>query len=322
MGPRFWPLVRGSVPWLVPNRTTASLGSLPPPSGEVQSGEKTAALSLKWRYGRTVIAIATASQKGGVGKTTLCINLAYSLARRGWNTLLVDSDPQSGVGLSLARSTKAKQGFYDFLTGEKNFNKLILSTRLPELQILPAGQYDACARKGLSLEEAPAQLAELLRAAKIRGVDCVIMDTAAGLNGMSEAVVKACDYVILPQQAEPLAVRSVPHMLETLSRFRAEGAGVKVAGILLTMVMADHQISQKVVSELRALLPADLMFDQIVPRLPSFLEASAMGVPVALVKRNPPPEALIFDQIAAEIEQRTGLILEREASDNHASLLD
>nr|WP_246430926.1 ParA family protein [Prosthecobacter dejongeii] len=284
--------------------------------------KKAAAFSLGCVYLRTVIAIATASQKGGVGKTTLCINLAYSLARRGWNTLLVDTDPQGGVGLSLARSTKAKQGFYDFLTGEKNFNKLVLSTRLPELQILPAGQYDACARQGWSPAEVPARLADLLRAAELRGVDCLIIDTAAGLNGMSESVVKACDYVILPQQAEPLAVRSVPHMLETLSRFRAEGAGVKVAGILLTMVMGENQISQKVVAELRALLPADLMFEQSIPRMGSFLEASAMGVPVALIKRNPPPEALIFDQIAAEIEQRTGLLQEREASDNHASLLD
>jgi chromosome partitioning protein len=288
----------------------------------VHDCKKSAANSFAFVYLRTVIAIATASQKGGVGKTTLCINLAYSLARRGWNTLLVDTDPQGGVGLSLARSTKAKQGFYDFLLGEKNFNKLVLSTRLPELQILPAGQYDACARQGWSQTEVPGRLADLLRAAELRGVDCLIIDTAAGLNAMSESVVKACDYVILPQQAEPLAVRSVPHMLETLSRFRAEGAGVKVAGILLTMVMGDNQISQKVVSELRALLPADLMFEQNIPRMTSFLEASAMGVPVALIKRNPPPEALIFDQLAAEIEQRTGLLQERESSDNHASLLD
>ena len=271
---------------------------------------------------RPVIAIATASQKGGVGKTTLCINLAYSLARRGWNVLLADTDPQGGVGLSLARSTRSKQGFYDYLCGGGDFDKLVLATRLPELQILPAGQYDACSRRGWPAHEVPARLADILRSAELRGVDCLIMDTAAGLNGMSESVVKACDYVIIPQQAEPLAVRSVPHMLETLSRYRSEGAPVKVAGILLTMVMAGNSISQKVVNELRAMLPASLMFEQNVPRLESFLEASAMGVPVALMKRNPPPEALIFDQIAAEIEQRTGLPEDREAAQSHASLLD
>ena len=133
---------------------------------------------------------------------------------------------------------------------------------------------------------------------------------------------KASDYVVLPQQAEPLAIRSVPHMLETLARYRAEGAGVKVAGILLTMVMREHEMSLRVARELREMLPAHLMFQQSIPRLPSFLDASALGVPVALTKRNPPPEALIFDQIAAELEQRTGLAKQREKHDEHASLLD
>lgn len=267
-----------------------------------------------------MIAIATASQKGGVGKTTLCINLAYSLARRGWKVLLVDTDPQGGVGLSLARSTRARQGFYDWLCGAPEFSGLVLTTRLPELQILPSGQFDACARRGWAEAAVPARLQALLRAAERSGVDCVLFDTAAGLNGMTEAVVKACDYVLVPQQAEPLAVRSVPHMLETLARFRAEGARVTVAGILLTMVIGGNAISQRVVAELRGLLPADLMFEQNVPRLESFLEASALGLPLALTRRNPPPEALVFDQLAAELEQRTGLFHDRDPG--HANLLD
>jgi chromosome partitioning protein len=269
-----------------------------------------------------VIAIATASQKGGVGKTTLCINLAYSLARRGWHVLLIDTDPQGGVGLSLAKSTKAREGFHEFLVRGGDLGKMVVSTRLPELEIVPAGQYDTCARQGWSVHEVPARLADLLRSAELRGVDVVLMDTAAGMGNTTEAVVKACDFVVLPQQAEPLAIRSVPHLLETLARFRAEGAGVRVAGILLTMVMRENEMSLKVARELRDMLPANLMFQQSIPRLPSFLEASALGVPVALTKRNPPPEALIFDQIAAELEQRTGLTHQREKEHGHASLMD
>lgn len=257
-----------------------------------------------------------------MGKTTLCINLAYSLARRGWRVLLVDTDPQGGVGLSLAKSTKAREGFYEFLMRGGDLGRLVVTTRLPELEVLPAGQYDHCMRIGWAAQEAPGRIADLLRMAELRGVDVVLFDTAAGLNGMSEIIVKACDFVILPQQAEPLAIRSVPHMLETLARFRAEGAGVKVAGILLTMVMREHEMSLRVARELREMLPANLMFQQSIPRLPSFLDASALGVPVALTKRNPPPEALIFDQIAADLEQRTGLAAQREKTHDHASLLD
>lgn len=269
-----------------------------------------------------MIAVATASQKGGVGKTTLCVNLAYSLAKRGWNTLLVDTDPQGAVGLSLARSTREKRGFYDYLAAGLDLSDVLLPTRLPEFSIIPAGQYDACMRHGFSTAAAAGRIRDLLRAAELRGADCVLLDTAAGLVGLTETVVKACDYVIIPQQAEPLAARSIPHMLETLARFRAEGAPVKVAAILLTMVMTDHEMSLKVARELRQMLPAELMFKQSIPRLPSFLEASARGVPVALLKHNPPPEALLFDQIAAELEERIGLARERETSFSHAGLLD
>jgi chromosome partitioning protein len=269
-----------------------------------------------------VIAVATASQKGGVGKTTLCVNLAYSLARRGWNTLLVDTDPQGAVGLSLARSTRERRGFYDFLAAGLDLPDVLLPTRLPELAIVPAGQFDACMRHGWSLNQAPARLRDFLRAAELRGIDIVLLDTAAGLIGLTESVVKASDYVIIPQQAEPLAARSIPHMLETLARFRAEGAPVKVAAILLTMVMGDQEMSLKVARELREMLPPDLMFKQSVPRLSSFLEASARGVPVALLHHHPPPEALIFDQIAAELEQRIGLARQCQPAHSHAGLLD
>jgi chromosome partitioning protein len=246
-----------------------------------------------------VITLATASQKGGVGKTTVCVNLAYSLARRGWRTLLIDTDPQGAVGLSLARSTRQRRGFYDYLTSGSTVRDLILPTRLPELSLLPAGQYDAAARTGWRNEDVPQKVRDLLRGAELEGMDFVILDTAAGLTGLTEQVVKASDFVLLPQQS-----------------------GVKVAGILLTMVMNDNDMSVQVARELRQVLPGELMFKQSIPRLPSFLEASALGVPIALLKQNPPPEALLLDQIAAELEQRTGLDRQKQAPYRHANLLD
>lgn len=269
-----------------------------------------------------MISIATASQKGGVGKTTICVNLAYSVARRGWNLLLVDTDPQGAVGLSLARSTRVRAGFYDFLGGHQNLRELVLPTRLPEFSIMPAGQYDTIMRMGVQLFDSGARIRDLLRAAQLAGFDVVLFDTAAGLTGVTESIIKSVDYALLPQQSEPLAVRSVPHMLETLARFRAEGSGVKVAGVLLSMVMEDSPTSLQVARELRQILPPDLMFKQSIPRLPSFLEASAYGVPVGLLRQNPPPEAFLFDQIAAELEARIGLHRPPENGQRHPSLLD
>jgi chromosome partitioning protein len=78
----------------------------------------------------------------------------------------------------------------------------------------------------------------------------------------------------------------------------------------------------KVARELRQMLPPSLLFSQAVPRDTLFIEASALGLPIALLRRNPPPVALLFDQIAAELEERTGLPTQRDQSQHHASLLD
>jgi chromosome partitioning protein len=269
-----------------------------------------------------VTALAIASQKGGVGKTTVSINLAHALARRGWNTLIVDTDPQGGIGLSLSRSTRNKRGFYDFLAHGGEVRSFILPTRLPEFSILPAGQTDPNTSLTGMLDETPERLKTLLRQLDVHRYDCVLLDTAAGLNGMTEVVVRNSDFVLIPQQAEPLAVRSLPLMMETLARFRKEGCPVKVAGILLTMLQSNHEASIKVARELRQMLPAQMLFNQNIPRDPLFLEASALGLPLSLMRKNPPPTALLFDQLAAELEERLGLAQQKENTHTHASLLD
>lgn len=269
-----------------------------------------------------MIAIATASQKGGVGKTTVCINLAHALARRGWNTLVIDTDPQGGIGLSLSRTTRSRRGFYDFLMQGGDARTHVLPTRLPELGIMPAGDSTSFLRAGGRSDRAPERLRDLLRQVDLLGYRCVLLDTAAGLNGVTEVIVRGSDWVLIPQQAEPLAVRSIPLLLETLARFRSEGSPMRVAGILLTMLSGQLDASVKVARELREMLPPALLFRQAIPRDPLFLEASALGLPLSLIRRNPPPTALLFDQIAAELEERTGLPGHKEQFHDHASLLD
>ena len=88
-----------------------------------------------------MIKVAIASQKGGVGKTTISINLAYSLARRGHRILLLDADPQGSIGLSLVANAAYRTGFFDALAG-KDYRTSLLPTRLPALTILPAGNYE------------------------------------------------------------------------------------------------------------------------------------------------------------------------------------
>ncbi|MGI8601678.1 MAG: ParA family protein [Verrucomicrobiales bacterium] len=254
-----------------------------------------------------MISLAITSQKGGVGKTTVAVNLAYALARRGWATLLMDTDPQGSVGLSLSERARKCLGFYDALRSGDDADAHILSTRLPELKILPAGQLESFFEVKPEGYDGAGAVAKVLDNGERRGFQIVVVDTPAGLGGYTGDILRAVDYALVPQQAEPLGVRSLPQMLRALQYLRQQGARLELAGILLTMMQHGQRESAEVVRELRQIIPPRLLFESVVPRDPIFLRASGLGVPLALLYTNPPAAALVFDQLAAELENRLKL---------------
>lgn len=256
-----------------------------------------------------------------MGKTTVSVNLAYSLARRGWNTLLVDTDPQGSVGLSLSEKARKCQGFYDAVNTGASVLPLILPTRLPELNLLTAGQtHHFFATAGENMDTLGA-LRRIVSELSTRPFDLIIFDTPAGLTGSSGDVLRLADSVLIPQQAEPLGIRSIPQMLQAIQFLRNHGSKLEVAGILMTMVQADQKESTEVVRELRALVPSQLLCQTTIPRDPVFLKASAAGVPLGLLYRQPPAAAHVFDQLAAELEPRLHLNLPDTANE-YTRLMD
>jgi chromosome partitioning protein len=282
-----------------------------------------------------VISIAISSQKGGVGKTTVAVNLAYSMARRGWHTLLVDTDPQGAVGLSLSRRARYCRGYYDALASveEADVGKMILSTRLPELKILTAGQSESFFKLDSSLagrsngdaQESAPSLTDRVEALTDKvgriGFDIVIFDTAAGVFGYTAQVLRCVDYVLIPQQAEPLGVRSIPQILQMIAHLREDKARLKVLGVLLTMMQADQAQCREVARELREVLTKELLLNTDIPRDDVFLKASETGVPVGLLYRHPPESAVVFDKLAAELESRMNLNSSNEKNE-YTRLMD
>lgn len=264
-----------------------------------------------------MISIAISSQKGGVGKTTLSINLAHAFARAGLNTLLVDADPQGSVGLSLTRQSRLLPGFYDFLADPGiPMERLVVPTRLQTFSLVAAGQASDYEAGNGSSGSHLARVRAFLRNAATRKFDVCLIDTAAGLFGVTNDVISSTDSVIIPQQAEPLGIRSVPKLLEGLNRLRIINPRLHVLGICLTMMQHDLPESAEAASALRELLPAELLFQTSVPRADIFIRASAKGLPVGVVEGGESAQA-VFDSIRAEIQAKLVQANQNRTSPTH-----
>ncbi|MEO1231246.1 MAG: ParA family protein [Myxococcota bacterium] len=263
---------------------------------------------------------AVASQKGGVGKTTVALNLAFAFAQRGWPTLIVDTDPLGAIGLSLAKRVIQSPGLADCISGQARVDESILQTKLRELRVLTAGQIAATEAMRLHqrLEDGRA-LASVLEETAF---EVVIIDTPSGFVGATLGALRNADQVICPVQAEPVAARTMLKIFDVLGELRGEGSRVELAGFLLTMAQAQDATSAAIIEDLRAKVPEELVLPALVPRAPCFLEASGAGVPVGLLRRRPPPEAHIFDHLAEELERRSPLRGRAEAVDGPIPLLD
>ncbi|MEC7862544.1 MAG: AAA family ATPase [Verrucomicrobiota bacterium] len=269
----------------------------------------------------TILVIA--SQKGGVGKTTVAINLSYSLAVRGYKVLLVDTDPQGSVGLSLSRGARERHGFYDAIAGVKTVEELIIPTRLAEFNLMTSGKYE------MFLDESDGsdmqcydRINIFFNHLRCLDNDLVIVDTSAGIGTVTTNILKEGDSVIIPQQSEPLGVRSIPQFLKKIVGIRRKGSEVSVSGILMTMVNPHQRESVESESQLRSALPSGIMFQTSIPRDSVFLRASSLGVPVGLLSRNPVSAAVAFDQLAAELELKLGLSNNIEKDHGVKGLLD
>ncbi len=251
-----------------------------------------------------MITIAVSSQKGGVGKTTVSINLAYAFARMGKKTVLVDADPQGSVGLSLTRQSRLLKGFFDYLkSSEIDVKDLVVPTKMETFSMIAAGQLSGYDDEGMPLQGNTEEVGSFLKDLENAGYDYCIVDTAAGLFGVTADILRVCDAVLIPQQAEPLGIRSLPKMLQGLTKLRASNPKLKVLGVVLTMLQEYLIESRDAAQALRSILPEELVIQSVIPRDDIYVRASARGVPVGVLEGTAIPLA-VFDKLKNEIERR------------------
>jgi chromosome partitioning protein len=256
--------------------------------------------------------ITIASQKGGVGKTTVSLNLACALARRGWRLLLVDLDPQGAIGLSLGKNRKSLRGLAEYLREGGELSDYIVKTRMAELALLPVGSIAMADTHVFSTylqnNNVPAHIWERTQSS----FDLILFDTPAGFSGATLSALQASDFVIGILQSEPIALRSAPQMMEMVASLRKDGLKARLLGFVLTMLQAEDPSSMGVAEAAYAELPRGSVFKSLIHRDSAILAASANNVPVSLMGGAPPAAASAFDQLAAEVEERAGLTRENK----------
>lgn len=249
--------------------------------------------------------IAIASQKGGVGKTTISLNLGLALARAGNRTLILELDAQGSLGLSLGLPDRARPGIAEVLTGAEPLETVLTRTRDPQLHVLCVGRVDPTTVSGF--EEV------LSRGSVIQGLleklapefDLVLLDCPAGLGKVTTRAIEAATHVLSPLQAEPLALRSVGQLLALIDRVRAEkNPPLALLGVVLSMFDRKTPASLEVAETLWTKFPGGIILDTVIPRDETFLEASLRGSPLLLMSKRPPPLSRVFDQLASDVMDR------------------
>lgn len=162
--------------------------------------------------------IAVYNVKGGVGKTTTAVNLAYRSAADGWPTLLWDLDPQAAATYVMRREPFVEGGSKGLVRGETELADLVRPTDHPGLDLLPADFSYRRMDVHLHQRKNPAtRLMKLMRPLKQRYA-CLILDCAPGMSLVSENVMHAADALVVPLMPSPLSVRMLEQLFEFVER--------------------------------------------------------------------------------------------------------
>lgn len=249
------------------------------------------------------VVIAITNQKGGVGKTTTSINLAYCLAKEGARVLLVDFDPQgnasSGLGID---KTKLERTVLDVVEKTADIKDVIVKSEAKRVDVVPATPQLANAEVGLAgAERRFVRLRDALET--VEGYDFVLIDSPPSLSLLTVNGLIAADYILLPVQAEFYALEGLGQLLETMQLVRkGMNPTLELLGVVVTMMDSRTTLSNQVHAEIKKHFPGRV-FETTIPRNVRIAEAPSHGVPIGMYDRWS-KGARAYKSLAKEVKER------------------
>lgn len=229
--------------------------------------------------------IAIANQKGGVGKTTTVVNLAAALSARKRAVLVVDLDPQAHATLGLGLEKRQGVSLYPVLLGDKPIEEVIQPTKWNNLNVIPSEVDLAGAELEFGAREDRLEMIRnALAPVKESGVfDYILLDCPPSLGVVMTSSLAASDGVLIPIQAEFLAMDGLALITSSIDRIRqGVNPGLELNGIVFTMVNSQAKLTQDVMEEVRGHF-GDKVYETVIPRNVRVSEAPSMGVPVVFL---------------------------------------
>lgn len=248
--------------------------------------------------------ISVTNQKGGVGKTTTAVNIAYYLARSGKKTLLIDFDPQGNASSGLGVDKQSlDQTIVDVVMGRAGLDEVVLPTEHKNLWLAPTTSH--LANTEVELAQADQRFARLKMAIDRSAgqYDIIIIDSPPSLSLLTVNGLIASQYVLLPVQAEFYALEGLGQLLETMKLIRkASNPTLELLGVLPTMVDGRTTLSMQVVAEIHRHFPGKV-FKATIPRNIRLAEAPSHGVPIGVYDRFS-KGARAYKAVATEVMDR------------------
>lgn len=227
--------------------------------------------------------IAIANQKGGVGKTTTCVNLCAALSLNGKRVLIADCDPQGNSTSGMGVSKNTENGTYEMLIYQQSPFKCISPTKYGD--VIPSGKKLAAASVELANMQGREYVLKNALQTLYSDYDYIFIDCPPSLEMLTVNALVAADSVLIPMQCEYYALEGIADLMTSIKICKKRlNQKLEIEGILLTMYDSRTNLTVQVSNELRKFLP-DKVYETVIPRSVRLSEAPSHGLPGVIYDR-------------------------------------